>query len=274
MELKIKFYGTRGSIPVCEPQFQKFGGNTTCIGFFHHDRIGVFDAGTGIRAAGNEILERDIYQKNITVVFTHFHWDHIQGLPFFPPAYAGDRVISLLTLGKSSKTKNLKKAITQQMGGEYFPIELNKMGARFNFMMVDKENIPNFYKTQTSSIELNHPGGCFGYRIEVEGKIIVLCTDVEHGNGVDEKIVKFAKDADLLIHDAQYTDEELEKYRGWGHSSFNQAIEVAEMAGVKQLAMTHHDPRHDDEFLQAMEKKCQDRFKDCVLARDGMEISF
>ena len=274
MELKIKFYGTRGSIPVCEPQFQKFGGNTTCIGFYHHDRIGIFDAGTGVRAAGKDILENDIFQKNITIVFTHFHWDHIQGLPFFPPAYAPDRVISLLALGESRITQNLEKAITQQMGEEYFPIALNKMGARFNFMMVDRADIPNFYQTRTSSIKLNHPGGCFGYRIEVEGRLIVICTDVEHTDTIDPKVVEFAKDADLLIHDAQYTDEELASHKGWGHSSFNQAIEVAEMAGVKQLAMTHHDPHHDDEFLEAQEKKCQDRFKDCFLARDGMDVSF
>jgi len=273
MELKIKFYGTRGSIPVCEPQFQKFGGNTTCIGFYHHDRIGIFDAGTGVRAAGKDILERDIYQKNITIVFTHFHWDHIQGLPFFPPAYSPDRVISLMVLGKSRKIKNLEKVITQQMSGEYFPIALNKMGARFNFMMVNRENIPNFYKTHTYSMKLNHPGGCFGYRIEVEGKVIVICTDVEHEGKINNKVVEFSRNADLLIHDAQFTDEELESHQGWGHSSYSQAMEVAEMAEVKQLAMTHHDPRHDDEFLRKMEKMCQDRFKDCVLARDGMEIA-
>ncbi len=273
MEIKIKFYGTRGSIPVCEPNFQKFGGNTTCFGFFHHNRIGIIDAGTGIRAAGRDILENNIYQKNVTIAFTHFHLDHIQGLPFFPPAYLPDRVINLLALGRGRKIWNLKNAISRQIGGEYFPVELNKMGARFNFMMVNKSEIPNFYNTNTSTIKLNHPGGCYGYRIETEGRLIVFCTDVEHPKKIDTKVVEFARNADLLVHDAQYTDEELKTHKGWGHSSFNQAIEVAEMAGAKQLAMTHHDPQHDDEFLQAMEKKCQQRFNDCFLARDGMEIS-
>jgi len=141
-------------------------------------------------------------------------------------------------------------------------------------MMVDRQDMPNFYHTHTSTIKLNHPGGCFGYRIEVEGRLIVICTDVEHGDQIDPNVVEFAQNADLLIHDAQYTDQELAAHKGWGHSSCSQAIEVAEMAGVKQLAMTHHDPEHDDEFLKAVEKKCQDRFKDCLLARDGMEISF
>jgi phosphoribosyl 1,2-cyclic phosphodiesterase len=274
MEIKIKFYGTRGSIPVCEPQFQEFGGNTTCFGIFHHDRIGIIDAGTGIRTAGKDILERDTYQKNITIAFTHFHWDHIQGLPFFPPAYSSDRVINLLALGKSQKTKSLKNVIIRQMSGDYFPIALDKMGARFNFMMVDRTDITNFYKTHTASVKLKHPGGCFGYRLDVEGRSVVICTDVEHGDKIDQQVVEFARNADLLVHDAQYTDEELFTHKGWGHSSYNQAMEVAEMAGVKQLAMTHHDPEHDDEFLLAIEKKCQDRFKDCLLARDGMEIRF
>jgi len=266
----FKFYGTRGSIPVCEPNFQEFGGNTTCFSFYHGERIGVIDAGTGIRTVGRDILERE--QKNITVAFTHFHWDHIQGLPFFPPAYSPDRNINLLALGKGQKIRNLKEVITQQMGGEYFPIELHKMGARFNFLMPGKKDLANYYNTDVSTIKLNHPGGCYGYRIGVQGKIIVICTDVEHGDSINPGVVEFAKDADLLVHDAQYTDEELERYKGWGHSSHNQAIEVAERAGVKQLAMTHHDPNHDDEFLKAIEKKCQDRYKDCVLARDGMEM--
>ncbi len=273
MEIKLKFYGTRGSIPVCEPQFQEFGGNTTCFGFFHHNRIGIIDAGTGIRTAGKEIMENEYYQKNITIAFTHFHWDHIQGLPFFPPAYSKERVINLLALGKGRKIRSLKKVITQQMGGAYFPVELEKMGAHFNFMMVNKAEIQNFYNTDTSTIKLNHPGGCFGYRIEVEGRIIVICTDVEHPDKIDKNVIKFAANADLLIHDAQYTDDELITHKGWGHSTFNQAIEVAEKANVKQLAMTHHDPSHDDEFLKSMEVKCRDRFKDCFLAREGMVIS-
>jgi ribonuclease BN (tRNA processing enzyme) len=118
----------------------------------------------------------------------------------------------------------------------------------------------------------NHPGGAYGYRIELEGKVLVFCTDVEHGKSIDKNVVKFSEGADLLIHDAQFTDEEIKDKRGWGHSSYSQAIEVAERANVKMLALTHHDPDHDDKFLKKMEKKCQKRFKDCFLAREKMEI--
>jgi ribonuclease BN (tRNA processing enzyme) len=115
--------------------------------------------------------------------------------------------------------------------------------------------------------------GAYSFRIERNGKVLVVCTDVEHGEQIDPRLVELAQGADLLVHDAQYTAEELEKRRGWGHSSFDQAMQVAEMAGVKRLALTHHDPEHDDEFLQRIENLCRERFPNAVLAREGMEIS-
>jgi ribonuclease BN (tRNA processing enzyme) len=118
----------------------------------------------------------------------------------------------------------------------------------------------------------NHPGGAYGFRIECGGKVLVICTDVEHGEEIDLQVVELSRGADLLVHDAQYTAEELQAHRGWGHSSFDQAMQVAEMAGVKHLAMTHHDPDHDDEFLLRMEKLCQGRFPNAQIAREGMEI--
>ena len=118
----------------------------------------------------------------------------------------------------------------------------------------------------------NHPGGAYGFRIERNGKVLVICTDVEHGKQIDPGVVELARDADLLVHDAQYTADELQTRLGWGHSSFDQAMQVAEMAGVRRLALTHHDPDHDDEFLLRIEKLCQARFANAVLAREGMEI--
>ena len=121
-------------------------------------------------------------------------------------------------------------------------------------------------------IKQNHPGGSYGYRVENNDFTLVVCTDIEHEEEVNPDIVEFCKGADLLVHDAQYTSEELAARKGWGHSSYEQAMEVAERAEVKQLVMTHHDPDHDDEFLRKMEKICQDRIKTCALAREGMQI--
>ena len=179
--------------------------------------------------------------------------------------------INIMVLGVKQEFTNLQQIFQAQMQEEYFPVSLDNMGCRFNFLKYN-DNSASFRKTGIRSIKQNHPGGSYGYRLESEQTKIVVCTDLEHGENVDPKIVNFCQGADLLVHDAQYTSEELEKYRGWGHSSFEQAIEVAERAEVGQLIMTHHDPDHDDEFLKQVELKCQKRLKNCALAREGMRI--
>jgi ribonuclease BN (tRNA processing enzyme) len=126
--------------------------------------------------------------------------------------------------------------------------------------------------TVVTALRHNHPGGAYSFRIERNGQVLVVSTDVEHEEQMDPQLVELARDADLLVHDAQFTAEELKNRRGWGHSSFDQAMQFAEMAGVKRLVLTHHDPEHDDEFLLRMEKLCQERFPNAVIAREGMEI--
>ena len=194
-------------------------------------------------------------------LFTHFHWDHIQGFPFFAQAYDPGQKITLLTLGRDQTVSNLREIFEVQMQAEYFPVQLDHMGADFEFLQIADASkhftgIKNV-ETVVSAQRHNHPGGAYSFRIERNGKVLVVCTDVEHGEQIDPRLVELAQGADLLVHDAQYTAEELQKRRGWGHSSFDQAMQVAEMAGVKRLALTHHDPEHDDEFLQRIEKLCQ-----------------
>jgi phosphoribosyl 1,2-cyclic phosphodiesterase len=276
----VKFYGTRGSVPVCGSDFQEFGGNTTCLQIRDREsnNIAVIDAGTGIRDLGKDFLESGQKQEEIFIAFTHFHWDHIQGFPFFAPAFKKTQRINFLALGWGQHISCLKDIFKTQMQKEFFPVQLEKMGAKFNFMLL--EETERVFKTQSKkpkpvvvkTEKLKHPGGAYGYRIELDEKVMVFCTDIEHGNSIDKNVVKFAEGADLLIHDAQYTDEELKKKKGWGHSSYSQAIEVAERAGVKMLALTHHDPDHDDAFLKKIERKCQQRFMNSFLAREKMEI--
>ena len=276
----VKFYGTRGSIPVCGSAFQEFGGNTTCVQLKVKatNNIAVLDAGTGIRDLGKDFIESGHTQDEIFIAFTHFHWDHIQGFPFFAPAFTENQKINILALGWGRRLQCLEDIFKTQMQKEYFPVQLEKMGAKFKFMLL-KETYKAFERQLEGAkpvvVKTNkhkHPGGAFGYRIEMDGKIFVFCTDIEHGSSIDEAVVSFSRDADLLIHDAQHTDEELKEKIGWGHSSYSQAIEVAERANVKTLGLTHHDPDHDDLFLKKIEKKCQERFKDCFLAREKMEI--
>ncbi len=272
----IRFHGTRGSIPVCDSDFQEFGGNTTCVsvsGSVAGESILIFDAGTGIRSLGKKLINETFSQgKKIFIAFSHFHWDHIQGFPFFDPAYDKSKEIEFFIIGgETPEIHDLKAVLAKQMESTYFPISLDNMGASFTYA-VNKGNQLTFEAGRLLANKHKHPGGAFGYRLEVEGKALVYCTDIEHGEELDQQVVEFCKNADVLIHDAQYTPDELITHRGWGHSSWEQAIEVAEIAGVKRLYLTHHDPDHNDEFLRKVEKECQARFPNCFLAREGEEV--
>jgi len=280
MTAQVKFYGTRGSIPVCGPGFLKFGGNTTCLQVTvpNTDRIIIIDAGTGIRELGKDLMSMDLSRKTIDIFFTHFHWDHIQGLPFFTPAYLAGQPINITVLGKGREISNLKDIFDTQMQQVYFPVPLDKMGARFGFQNYDEENkrLRNEKGVNiiVKAIRHHHPGGAYSYRFEVDGKSLVFSTDIEHVDGIDQNIVAFCDSADVLIHDAQYTDDELKDKQGWGHSSFSQAIQVARSAHIDRLVVTHHDPDHDDSFLSEMEGIWRKRFDGIVFAREGMVIDW
>ena len=265
----LTFYGTRGSIPVCDEGFQEFGGNTTCLSIYRHDKktIAIIDAGTGIRNLGKEMMRNPVKQEAIVIGFTHFHWDHIQGFPFFLPAYDKETTLNIMSVGETSEWE-LRSILRGQMQSEYFPIPMSKMGGRFTYTNLGSDYV-EVNGVKLKMIKQNHPGISYGVRYELEGLTLVICTDVEHEDEISDEFIDFCKDADLLVHDAQYTDEELEQHRGWGHSSYSQALEVAERSNAKMLVMTHHDPDHDDDFLRKQEKICQERFKFCELAREG-----
>ncbi|TNG03171.1 MAG: MBL fold metallo-hydrolase [Gammaproteobacteria bacterium] len=272
---RIKFFGVRGSISVSGQEFQEFGGNTTCILLEGPERTVILDAGTGIRNLGKELMKDPTLgiERPCYLLFSHFHWDHIQGLPFFGPAYDPKRTITISAIGKERDGIDLRSIFEAQMQEEYFPVKLDGMGANIEFMHItdDQYGVEN---ASVKAVKHNHPGGAYSYRLQdVEGKVVVICTDIEHGNEIDQNIVDLARDADLLIHDGQYTSEDLLRYQGWGHSSWEQAVEVAEQANVKQLVITHHDPDHDDEFLRDVEIQAQQRFPNAILAREGMEIN-
>ncbi len=272
-EFIVKFYGTRGSVPISETGCYEFGGNTTCISLSNNidEKLIIVDAGTGIRKLGKEIEQSNEEGKEIYLIFTHFHWDHIQGFPFFKPAYNPKNMLNIITMGRDRPVKNIRSLFDFQMQEVYFPVKLDEMGAKMNFLIPDDE-IELFGETVVTMRKHDHPGTAYSMRAYWRGNVVVICTDIEHKDKIDPRIVNLARGADLLIHEAQYTEEELKTHRGWGHSSYDQAIEIARKAECKQLVITHHDPDHDDEFLEVMEKKCQEKFENCVFAREGMEI--
>jgi len=271
---RLKFFGVRGSIPVCNEGVQEFGGNTTCILLENPKGTVILDAGTGIRELGKEMAQDPHLgiDRPCFLAFSHFHWDHIQGLPFFIPAYDSRRTFTISAIGRERRGLDLRSIFETQMQEEYFPVSLDRMGAKIEFLQTREDYLSG--KTAfVRVIKHNHPGGAYSYRLqEEEGTVLVYCTDIEHGERIDPQIVALARDADLLIHEGQYTPEELPHYRGWGHSSWTQAVEVAEQAKVKRLIITHHDPDHNDAFLCDVEKKCQARFPGTVLAREKMEV--
>jgi len=277
--MQIKFYGVRGSISVSGDKYTEFGGNTTCIQIMAPEtrRIGVIDAGTGIRQLGSDFLSMGTEQKDMFLAFTHFHWDHIQGFPFFAPAYNPEMTINILAKGGDKKVSRLRDVFAVQMQETYFPVAMGDMGAHFNFLLMENNTHafvpPDGVPVVLTAVKHSHPGGAYSYRYERAGKSFVFCTDIEHGESIDQNIVALAQDADLLIHDGQYSAAELPAKKGWGHSSYDQALEVAMRANVRQLVVTHHDPDHDDEFLRDAERSCRDVFPETTFAREGMVVS-
>jgi phosphoribosyl 1,2-cyclic phosphodiesterase len=272
--MKVKFYGTRGSMPIADPDYVRYGGNTSSVLVtFSTGRVAILDAGTGIRNLGNDLLKNSHKQyDNISLILSHTHWDHIQGFPYFEPAYDPRRNFTISICGKERMGKDLESLFATQMQNDFFPVPLEKMGAKFVFLQPNITAYENPWGVKLTATKYSHRGDAYGYRIEEGGKVLVYCTDVEHKDGIDPNVVELSRNADLLIHDAQYTTEELKGKKGWGHSSWEQAIEVAKQARVIKLALFHHDPDHNDIFLSNIEKECQKRYPKSFLAREGSEV--
>jgi phosphoribosyl 1,2-cyclic phosphodiesterase len=272
--MKVRFWGVRGSIPVPGPRTARIGGNTSCVEVRTADReVIILDAGTGIRALGLE-LEQNPNQRLLAVLlFSHTHWDHIQGLPFFSPARMHHN--RMVIMGERRLGKRLERVLAGQMSDVYLPFTLDDLHADLLIKEVhDGEQIVAGDRTTVLPHRFTHPGGVFGYRITSQGKVVVYASDVNHPpGGLDPRVVELAHGADLLIHDAQFTPEEKRERAAWGHSSWLEAIQVAKDAGVRNLALFHHDPDHSDDELEEIERQAQAVFPDTFLAREGLEIT-
>jgi phosphoribosyl 1,2-cyclic phosphodiesterase len=271
--MKVRFWGVRGSIPVPGPHTARVGGNTPCVEVRTADReLIILDAGTGIRALGLE-LERHPNQRLLAVLlFSHTHWDHIQGLPFFSPARM--RHNRMVIMGERRLGKRLERVLAGQMSDVYLPFTLEDLNADLLIKEVhDGEQFVVGDRTTVLPHRIPHPGGVFGYRITSQNKVVVYASDVNQpAEGPDPRVVELARDADLLIHDAQYTPEEKKVRAAWGHSSWLEAIQVAKDAGVRKLILFHHDPDHGDDELEEIERQAQAIFAETMLAREGLEI--
>lgn len=242
----IRCWGSRGQIPVCGKEFNKYGGDTTCIEIrSENNDVIIVDAGSGIRHIDANLYDK----KEINIILTHFHLDHIIGFPFFNPLYSS---YSITVYAPPYNGTSISTTLSTIIGAPYFPLELNKLNSNLNF--VEIENIPfKIGSIKITPIKLNHPNGGFGFKFEEEGKSFVFLTDNELNNKNNSKAipfysyVEFCKDVDLLIHDAEFfTDEYNNYYHGWGHSSYLDAVELAIQSSVKQLGLFHFHHTYTD----------------------------
>jgi phosphoribosyl 1,2-cyclic phosphodiesterase len=273
MSLRARFWGVRGSIPTPQLENLHFGGNTACIEVSSGQERVIFDAGSGLRALGQCMMKEAGGGPIETKIFlTHFHWDHIQGIPFFAPIYGPPNHVSFLS---GSTGRNLEETLEGQMARPYFPIDFDQVAARRDFHQIEVGGVFCTSDLIIRPFPLNHPNGASGYRIESGGAVIVYATDYEHGDEkLDAELAEHAKDADLLICDAQYTPEEYETHRGWGHSTWVNAVAVAKEAHAKQLVLFHHDPVHDDAFMSRIVNDACEEFENTTAAWEGLTLEF
>jgi phosphoribosyl 1,2-cyclic phosphodiesterase len=272
-EMTVTFWGTRGSIATPGPTTTIYGGNTSCVEVRAGADILIFDCGTGIRELGLALMD-EFRGRPLTVhlFISHTHWDHIQGFPFFLPAYAATTTVHLY--GSQGQGRPLERLLGGQMNPDYFPVALGDLAAKIQVHEFKGEDF-QIGDSSVAAMYLNHPGMTLGYRVTGAGKTVVYATDneqyrftLEHvgqraqagrefGQQLDEQFIRFVSDADLYIGEAQYTDDEYPQKIGWGHSSLSATVEVALKANVRTLALFHHDPMHSDEVVAAMEAEAR-----------------
>ncbi len=274
--LSVRFWGVRGSIPTPERGCLGVGGNTSCVEVRAADGTTlVLDAGTGARALGvamtAEAGGRDAEQH---VLFSHFHWDHLQGLPFFAPLHTpGNRVHFYAAQRGNVADSRLDALLQGQMCPPYFPVPFHEVGAATTATMLPEGEPFVIGGVTVRPFPLHHPQGAHGFRIEAGGASVVYATDYEHGvPAFDDGLRDVARGADLLISDAQFTPDEYLLRKGWGHTTYVEAARLAEEAGVGRLALFHHDPSHDDETLARIETATRGLFAATDLAVEGLEI--
>lgn len=267
----VRFWGVRGSLPAGGPQFAAVGGNTSCVEVRVGDEVIILDAGSGLFPLG-EALERP---ARATFFFSHYHWDHIQGFPLFRPAYEPENAFVLYGPGPEGVESSLRR----QMQAPNFPVPLDALRADLDFRVVEPGRRIRVGDAVVQAAVLNHPQGCLGYRIHCGGASVVYATDNEQldGGRPNPRLLDLARDAQLLILDAQYTDDEYHgrcgpARGGWGHSTISDACRVAAAAGVEQLALFHHDPSHSDSEVFEMLDEARASFPNVIAACEGQSV--
>lgn len=273
-QFKVRFWGVRGSIACPGGETVRYGGNTSCVEMLVSGHRLIFDGGTGLRVLGQSLLgEMPLHAH---MFFTHSHWDHIQGFPFFVPAFVpGNRFDIYGAIAPNGST--IEQRLNDQMLHPNFPVPLQIMGANLSFYDLEIGESVVIDDIRVENSLLNHPGEAVGYRVNWNGYSAAYITDTEHfPDRLDDHVLWLARNTDLLIYDSAYTDDEYHSDKsskvGWGHSTWQEAVKVARAANVKKLVIFHHDPLHDDDFMDRVRDETARQFKNSLVAWEGLEI--
>ena len=262
----------RGSIPSPGPETARYGGNTPCVEMRAGDEVFIFDLGTGVRELGSAAKG----PLNANIFISHYHYDHLQGLPFFGPIF--DPRSRFTIRGPTRNGRSVKDVLSGHMQQPFFPVTVEMVfRAQLEYQGFEAGDRLKLNGVTVSAIEANHPGGNLAYRVDYKGKTVVYATDTEHGNDRDAQLIEFSRGADVLIYDAMYTEDEYlgrsgSPKIGWGHSTWQHAVHIAEEAKVGTLVLFHHEPTRTDDGLDAMLKLVKKQRKATIAAKEGLVI--
>lgn len=271
--MRVKFWGVRGSTPVTGPNYAKYGGHTSCVSVeVSEDLMLIIDGGTGIHECGDDLLQRGFTQCHL--FFSHFHLDHIIGLPFFKPLWTPGFELTIYS-PHFKDVEAFQQQITNSIFSHpLFPVGPDAFGAQVTFKTLSTAHpldLPHLTRVYTHP--LNHPGSAYGFRMSALGKSCCYISDHEHvSDEVEKDLVKFVQDTDLMIYDTCYTQEELVFKKGWGHSTYNHGIQIAQAAQVQQFALFHHDYTHTDDMIDQLESEAQKLMPRAFAGRQGMVV--
>jgi len=270
--MEVTFWGVRGSIACPGERYLKYGGNTSCIEVRAGDHLLILDGGTGIRELGAALRGQGPFDADL--LLTHTHMDHIGGIPFFGPLFDPTSTWRLHA-GHLLPRRTLEGVLIDFMSDPVFPVPPSIFDAKVSFIDFEAgATLPLHPDVTVRTALLNHPQGSTGYRIEHGGKSFCYITDTEHpAEGRDENIVELVRGADMVVYDATYTDEEYPAHRGWGHSTWQEGVRLADAAGVKTLIIFHHDPDHDDARMDAIAAEAEALRPGTITAREGMTLT-
>lgn len=269
--MSVRFWGVRGSVPCPGPNTVRYGGQTSCVEVRCGDQLFVFDTGSGIHQLGGA-LQKERKPQDVDIFYSHCHIDHVIGLPFFGPLFEEGHRLRLFC-GHMKPHGGLKSALTRLMSFPLFPVGFEMAKAKLEFHDFEAGETLNPRPGVTiRTAPLVHPGGATGYRLEYQGHSVVYLTDLELDGKISSGLLALASNASVLIVDATYTDDELPSHAGWGHSSWQQVVRLAKEAKAKTLCLFHHDPDHDDAFMDRIAAASAVALPGTVVARDGLII--